>query len=180
MIDLRSPHPRIGGTGLANDSEQMRKLVDFTARSLQGPFPTPFGSSVVSTADGSLLTRQVNNGRQKLDPTAHAEVHTIRAACRKLKSMTLRGYTLYTTCEPCPMCMAAVLWAGLDRIVFGATIGDAARFFGQIYIPCKSMPKKSDLVCEVTGPVERKRCVELFEALPSTPRRVAAKKVAKK
>jgi len=148
------------------DREQMVKIADFTARSMKGPFPTPFGSSIVSTKEGTLLARQVNHGRQNLDPTAHAEVHVIRAACRKIKSMSLQGYTLYSTCEPCPMCMAAILWARLDRVIYGATISDASKYCFQIYTSAKQLVKKSDLVCEVVGPVERARCVELFEASP--------------
>jgi tRNA(Arg) A34 adenosine deaminase TadA len=148
------------------DGEEMRKIADFTALSLKGRFPTPFGSSVVGTKRGEMLARQVNHGRQNLDPTAHAEVHTIRAACRKLKSGSLKGYTLYSTCEPCPMCMAAILWAGLDRVVYGATISDAAQHYNQIYTSAKQLAKKSDMICEVVGPLERKRCVELFQGFP--------------
>jgi tRNA(Arg) A34 adenosine deaminase TadA len=106
-----------------------------------------------------------------MDPTAHAEVHAIRAACRKLKSISLKGHTLYTTCEPCPMCMGAILWAGLDRVVYGATIDDAANYYAQIYTYSKQMVKKSDLVCQVDGPVERATCVKIFDELPSTPKR---------
>jgi tRNA(Arg) A34 adenosine deaminase TadA len=156
------------------DREQMVTLADFTLHSTKSAFPTPFGSSIVSTGDGSLLARRVNHGRQLCDPTAHAEVHVIRVACRKFRSTSLRGYTLYSTCEPCPMCMAAILWAGLDRVIYGATIGDASRYCQQIYTSAKQLVKKSDLVCEVVGPVERDRCVALFEACPmrrATPKR---------
>jgi tRNA(Arg) A34 adenosine deaminase TadA len=156
------------------DAEEMRKIADFTARSLSGPFPTPFGSSVVGAKDGRLLTRQVNHGRQNLDPTAHAEVYTIRAACRKLRSLSLKGYILYSTCEPCPMCMAAILWSGLDRVVYGATISDAAKVFNQIYTPAKRLVQKSDLTCEVVGPVERARCAQLFQGFPKRPAPVPA------
>ena len=166
--------PRLKPSAKPTDREQMVKVADFTLRSMETPFPTPFGSSIVATEDGSLLSRQVNHGRQHGDPTAHAEVHVIRAACRKIKSMSLRGYTLYSTCEPCPMCMAAILWAGLDRVVYGATIGDASKYCNQIYTSAKQLVKKSDLVCEVVGPVERGRCVALFEAGPM--RRAPAKK----
>ncbi len=158
--------PRLKPTAKPTDREQMVKVADFTMRSLKTPFPTPFGSSIVATKDGSLLSRRVNHGRQRCDPTAHAEVHVIRAACRKIKSMSLRGYTLYSTCEPCPMCMAAILWSGLDRVIYGATIGDASRYCKQIYTSARHLVKKSDLVCEVVGPVERELCVALFEAGP--------------
>jgi len=172
MHGLRAP--RLKSADKLTDREQMVSVAEFTSRSMKTPFPTPFGSSIVATKDGALLTRQVNHGRQNVDPTAHAEVHVIRAACRKLKSMSLQGYTLYSTCEPCPMCMAAILWAGLDRVIYGATIGDASKYCKQIYTSAKQLVKKSDLVCEVVGPVERDRCVALFEACPM--RRATPKK----
>jgi len=96
------------------------------------------------------------------DPSAHAEVRTVRLACKKLKSFSLRGYTLYSTCEPCPMCMANALWAGLDRVVYGATIADANRFCLQIHIPAAEVVERSDMKCVVEGPIEREVCVALF------------------
>jgi tRNA(Arg) A34 adenosine deaminase TadA len=95
------------------------------------------------------------------DPSAHAETLTIRLACAKLGSGSLKGYTLYTTCEPCAMCMACALWSGLDRLVFGATIADAGRFVSQIRIPVKEVARRTDLQCVVAGPVEREVCVKL-------------------
>jgi hypothetical protein len=79
------------------------------------------------------------------------------------KVASLKGHTLYTTCEPCPMCMAMALWAGIDRVVFGSTISDASRHCAQIYVPAKTLQRKSDMDCEVVGPVLRKECVALFE-----------------
>jgi tRNA(Arg) A34 adenosine deaminase TadA len=152
------------------DEAEMHTLVHFTARSLRGSFPTPFGSSILESKTGKVVTRQVNHGRQNTDPTAHAEVHAIRRACRRLKSISLCGHTLYTTCEPCPMCMAAILWAGLDRVVYGATIGDAAKYFAQIYTPAKKLAQRSDMSCQVDGPLARQACLGLFEALPMTPK----------
>ena len=65
-----------------------------------------------------------------------------RLACKKLNAYSLSGYTLYTTCECCPMCMACALWASLDRVVYGATIADAARFGHQIHIPAAEIVKR--------------------------------------
>jgi tRNA(Arg) A34 adenosine deaminase TadA len=150
----------------SRDARFMRQIATHTAKTQQTPYPTPFGAMIVSSFDGEILVKQVNHCAQNTDPTAHAEVHAIRAACRKVKSLSLRGYTLYTTCEPCPMCMAASLWASLDRVVYGATIDDASAHCNQIYTYSKHMVKKSDLTCEVVGPVEREICCELFEQSP--------------
>jgi tRNA(Arg) A34 adenosine deaminase TadA len=86
----------------------------------------------------------------------------VRRACKKLKSPSLAGYTLYSTCEPCPMCMANALWAGLDRVVYGATIADANRFCNQIQIPAAEVAARSDMICEVVGPIEKELCLTLF------------------
>ena len=96
------------------------------------------------------------------DPSSHAETRTVRLACKKLKKTSLAGYTMYSTCEPCPMCMANALWARLDRVVFGATIGDASQHVMQIYIPAKEVALRSDMECVVEGPVLRELCNTLF------------------
>ena len=92
-----------------------------------------------------LLLRALNNVAQEFDPSAHAEVRAIRLATKRLKQLSLAGYTLYTTCEPCPMCMSTALWAGLDRVVYGATIEDANRHCNQIQIPATEVAARSDM-----------------------------------
>ena len=146
----------------AIDRERMRSVAAFTAETLSTDHPMPFGADIVSTATGERLMRAVNRVGPDHDPSAHAETLTIRLACAKLGSGSLKGYTLYTTCEPCAMCMACALWSGLDRLVFGATIADAGRFVSQIRIPAKEVARRTDLQCVVAGPVEREVCVKLF------------------
>jgi len=146
----------------AMDRERMRSVAAFTAETLSTDHPMPFGADIVSTATGERLMRAVNRVGPDHDPSAHAETLTIRLACAKLGSGSLKGYTLYTTCEPCAMCMACALWSGLDRLVFGATIADASRFVSQIRIPAKEVARRTDLHCVVAGPVEREVCVKLF------------------
>jgi guanine deaminase len=84
----------------------------------------PFGAIVVS-ADGQVF-EGVNRVTANLDPSAHAEVTAIRAACQGLGTFDLSGATLYSSCEPCPMCLATSLWARLDRVYFAANRDDAA------------------------------------------------------
>jgi tRNA(Arg) A34 adenosine deaminase TadA len=109
-----------------------------------------------------VLLRALNAVAQEFDPSSHAEVRAIRKATRKLKQLSLAGYTLYTTCEPCPMCMSAALWAGLDRVVYGATIEDANRHCNQIRIPATEVAARSDMPCVVDGPILRDECYALF------------------
>jgi len=146
----------------AIDRERMRSVAAFSAETLSTDHPMPFGADILSTATGERLMRAVNRVGPDHDPSAHAETLTIRLACAKLGSGSLKGYTLYSTCEPCAMCMACALWSGLDRLVFGATIADAGQFVSQIRIPAKEVARRTDLQCVVAGPVEREVCVKLF------------------
>jgi guanine deaminase len=84
----------------------------------------PFGAMIV-TADGRTFDG-VNRVTADNDPTAHAEVTAIRTACRELGTFDLSGAVLYTSCEPCPMCLASALWARVERVVFAADRHDAA------------------------------------------------------
>jgi guanine deaminase len=85
----------------------------------------PFGAVVVM--GGDLIAEGQNRVTRDNDPTAHAEVVAVRAACAKRGDFSLPGATLYTSCEPCPLCMASALWARLDRVVYAADRYDAAR-----------------------------------------------------
>ncbi|MBB5153209.1 nucleoside deaminase [Saccharopolyspora phatthalungensis] len=84
----------------------------------------PFGALIVR--DGEIIATGTNKVTADLDPTAHAEVTAIRNACRALDSFKLAGCVLVTSCEPCPMCLAAALWARVDRVLFAADRDDAA------------------------------------------------------
>ena len=85
----------------------------------------PFGALVVR--DGAIVATGVNQVTATNDPTAHAEVVAIRAACRELGDFRLSGCVLVSSCEPCPLCLAAALWARADRVVYAADRHDAAR-----------------------------------------------------
>jgi tRNA(Arg) A34 adenosine deaminase TadA len=137
---------------MALDLARMAAIVAFTARSMRTSYPRPFGASIVDTKTGDLLLRALNAVAQEFDPSSHAEVRAIRLATKRL----------YSTCEPCPMCMSAALWAGLDRVVYGATIADANNHCDQIQIPAAEVAARSDMKCVVDGPVMRDGCYALF------------------
>jgi tRNA(Arg) A34 adenosine deaminase TadA len=140
----------------------MTALAAFTARSMRTASPRPFGAAIVQTNTGRVLLRALNAVKQECDPSAHAEVRAIRLAAKRLRSLSLAGYTLYTTCEPCPMCMSTALWAGLDRVVYGATIADANRHCNQIRVSAEEVAARSDMGCIVDGPILRDECYALF------------------
>ena len=83
----------------------------------------PFGAVIVK--DGKIIATGVNRVTANTDPTAHAEVNAIRKAARKLRTFDLAGCDIYTSCEPCPMCLGAVYWAHLDKMYYGNTKTDA-------------------------------------------------------
>ena len=83
----------------------------------------PFGAVIVK--DGEIVAGSSNSVTIDNDPTAHAEVNTIRKACQKLRTFDLSGCTIYTSCEPCPMCLGAIYWARIGKIFYGNTRKDA-------------------------------------------------------
>jgi tRNA(Arg) A34 adenosine deaminase TadA len=85
----------------------------------------PFGALIAR--NGAIVAEAANTVTATNDPTAHAEVNAIRAAAKTLGTFTLAGCELYTSCEPCPMCLAAAHWARVDRVYYGASASDAAR-----------------------------------------------------
>ncbi len=83
----------------------------------------PFGAIIVK--EGQIIATGVNRVTNENDPTAHAEVKAIREACNKLKTFDLSGCTIYTSCEPCPMCLGAIYWAHIDKVFYGNNKSDA-------------------------------------------------------
>ena len=163
MLNWAMAHPaKAAARQIDADEARIREIVQFTARSLETAHPVPFGALIVNTHTNERLLRATNAVMRENDPSAHAETRTVRLACKKLKRPSLAGYTMYSTCEPCAMCMANALWARLDRVVYGATIEDANRHVLQIHIPAKEVARRSDMRCKVEGPVLRDLCNTLF------------------
>ena len=106
------------------DAEWLALAIELATRNVSDG-GGPFGAVVVR--DGEVLAAGQNRVTATLDPTAHAEVVAIRAACQAVQDFSLVGATLYTSCEPCPLCLSASLWARLDRVVYAADRDDAAR-----------------------------------------------------
>lgn len=149
----------------ASDEELIRGLAAATRAGFKTSHPSPFGSLIVNSKTGKLLTRKLNRVVPDCDPTCHAEVRTIRYAARKLGTPYLKGYTLYTTCEPCPMCLTACLWAGLDRVVYGTVVRNPASKQPPLFdYSAKEFVKKSLIFkCQVDGPVEEALCRALVD-----------------
>jgi guanine deaminase len=102
----------------------MRRAIELARQGVENDQGGPFGC--VIARDGEIVGEGCNEVTSTNDPTAHAEVVAIRAACRKLESFQLDGCTVYTSCEPCPMCLGAIYWARPAAIFFAGTREDAA------------------------------------------------------
>jgi tRNA(Arg) A34 adenosine deaminase TadA len=105
--------------------EFMREAIRISIQKMRSNHGGPFGAVVVRR--GKIVGRGWNRVTSTNDPTAHAEVMAIRQACRRLKTFHLKDCDIYTSCEPCPMCLAAIYWARLRRVYYGNTRQDAAR-----------------------------------------------------
>ncbi len=95
--------------------------VDIVDQNLGGPF------ACIVVKDGEIISEGWNSVTSDNDPTAHAEINTIRKACKKLGTFELKGCDIYTSCEPCPMCFSAIYWARIDNVFYSNTRKDAAK-----------------------------------------------------
>lgn len=118
----------------------------------------PFGAVIVK--DGKVIASASNSVTVDNDPTAHAEVNAIRAAAKILGSFDLSGCVLYTSCEPCPMCLSAAYWAHIDKIFYAADRSDAAKagfdddfIYREISLPIENRSLKLERVLPVEGAV---------------------------
>jgi tRNA(Arg) A34 adenosine deaminase TadA len=102
----------------------LRRAVRLSAERMREGAGGPFGAVIVK--DGEVISEGWNGVTSENDPTAHAEVAAIRNACAALGTFSLKGCDIYASCEPCPMCLAAIYWARLDRVFFANTRADAA------------------------------------------------------
>ena len=121
----------------------------------------PFGV-VITDKDGNIIAQGNNMVLANNDPTAHAEVTVIREACKKLGTYDLSGYILYTSCEPCPMCLSAIIWANIKTVYYGCTREDAGNIgFRDDAIYEYLEGKKKDLL--ELKQLDRDDCIALFE-----------------
>lgn len=118
----------------------------------------PFGSVVVK--DGKVIARGHNQVIKNNDPTHHGEIDAIRKACKKLKTFDLSGCILYTTAEPCPMCLGAILWANVEKVYYGCNIKDSEEigFRDQQFYAFTKDEKKNKIL-----ELDREECLALFD-----------------
>jgi len=139
----------------------MRVALAAARRNLRRAQGGPFGACIVK--DGRLLAVARNTVLVRHDPTCHAEINAIRLAARRLGTHELSGCLIYATTEPCPMCFAAVHWAGIDTVVYGTRIKDVARLgFRELTISNRTMKRLGGGTVRIVTGVLRDECLALL------------------
>jgi len=125
---------------------------------------TPFGCVIVKK--DAVVVSACNTVTQDQDVTAHAEINALRKLQAQKKKADLSGYVLYTTCEPCPMCMSAIVYAGITTVVYGASIIQMRQYVPQIEILSHDVAAKSPAKVLIIPGMLNADCLQLFEEFP--------------
>jgi len=152
---------------MMDETASMRLAIEKTREGIAAG-QAPFGAVIVR--DGTPLATSHNTVWRDTDPTAHAEIKAIRAAAKALGSIKLFGCVMFTTCEPCPMCLAAIHWSKIERVVYGACIADAAAAgFSELCVPARELARLGGSPLIVEGGLLEAECRELFELWRKNP-----------
>lgn len=156
---------------MSKPAEHMQEAIRLSLEGVKAGRGGPFGCVIVQ--DGKVVGRGENRVTSTNDPTAHAEVTAIREACRALGAFHLPRAQLYTSCEPCPMCLAAIYWARIPEVYYGNTRADAAAIgFDDDFI-YRQMPLPPEAQAIRMQPLLRDAAQEAFKAWVSKPDKVA-------
>lgn len=145
----------------------MKKAIEEGYKGILNNHGGPFGAVIVK--DNKIIAKGHNRVVLNNDPTCHGEIDTIRKACKKLKTFDLSGCDLYTTGEPCPMCLSACLWANIENIYYGCTINDNERigFRDEVFYEFLDISLKK--VKNKMNQIDRDQCLKLFDAYNKLP-----------
>ena len=139
-------------------NKYMRMAINEAKKGILKGHGGPFGCVIVK--DGKVVGRGHNQVIKNQDPTCHGEVMAIHKACKLLKTFDLSGCELYTTGEPCPMCLGAILWANIDKVYYGCNIHDTERIgFRDNKFYSMTQDEKNTFIIEM----DRKRCLKLYD-----------------
>lgn len=130
----------------------------------------PFGA-VITDIEGNVISTGNNRVLKDNDPTAHAEIVAIRNACEKLKIYDLSNYILYTSCEPCPMCLSAIIWANIKKVYYACTKEDAASIGFRDNIIYKYLEGKNEKLINLQQ-IDREECIDLFKKYKDDNRKI--------
>lgn len=142
-------------------NEYLRRAKENAERGMMNHEGGPFGA-VITDQQGNIVAEGNNQVLKQKDPTAHAEIVAIREACKKLNTYDLSEYILYTSCEPCPMCLSAIIWANIKSVYYACTKEDAGGIgFRDDVIYDYLKGKNRDLIH--LEQKDRDECIQLFE-----------------
>lgn len=144
-------------------NEILQAAINQARQTMNQDIGGPFGAAIISEK-GEVLAVSSNSVLRDNDPTAHAEVNAIRAACRKIGSYDLSGCVLYTTAYPCPMCLSAIIWANIKKVYFGCRPQDAEAIgFRDDFIYRFIENKCADKAIMEIAELDREECLRLFD-----------------
>jgi|SRR5579862_6506322 len=148
----------------------MARAIQLSIENVESGRGGPFGAVVVK--DGAIIGEAANQVTSTGDPTAHAEVVAIRAACKKLGAFDLEGCEIYTSCEPCPMCLGAIYWARLSRVYFANLVADASEigFDDSLIYHEMAQPHSKRKIPMI--PMMREQALEAFRAWEKKPDKI--------
>ncbi|MEA3498654.1 MAG: nucleoside deaminase [Campylobacterota bacterium] len=150
----------MGKKQIQKDIKYMRYAIEISKIGIQNG-QTPFGAIIVK--DDKVISKTHNQVFSLTDITAHAEMIALKKACKNTNSIDLSGSTIYSTCEPCPMCFSAINWARIDRIVYGANIDDASNAgFNELTISNQQMKELGNSKVKIVKNILSQECQELF------------------
>ena len=150
-----------------NKDEKFMTLAIEKARESLRNRGAPFAACIVK--NNGVIACAHGKVYKTLDPTAHAEITAIREACGKLKTEDLTGCTVYSTCEPCPMCFSACHWARISKIFYGASLKDSKKAgFKELEIPAAKIKKLGKSTVQVKGGILKTECKRLFKEMRFT------------
>lgn len=157
------------------DPESLMRLAIEQARQGIAAGQSPFGCAIARAGDGDRpLAAAHNTVLATTDPTAHAEVNALRLGCRAAGEIFLPGAIVATTCEPCPMCLAALHWARVETVYYGATIADAAEAgFNELTLPAAELAERGGSALQLVPGLLTAACRQLFAEWRAAPGRRA-------
>ena len=152
------------------DPADLMQMAIETCREGLSAGQSPFGCAIA--LGDRVIARAHNTVVLTIDTTAHAEVNALRLGCKNTGEICLNDAIVATTCEPCPMCMAALHWARVDTVYYGATIADATTSgFNELQLPAAELLRIGGSKVRLVGGVMAAECVQLFEEWQANPER---------
>lgn len=162
--------PEIAKQSISTPEELMQFAID-AAKSGISKGQSPFGCAIA--IHNQLIVASHNHVLAHTDITAHAEIHALRLACKSENNIFLEGAMVATTCEPCPMCMAALHWARVDTVYYGASIADAEKAgFNELALPAHDLLTLGHSSVKLIPGILKEKCKALFEQWESGQARV--------